>query len=153
MPSYRLHEEQLQDAWLDAYGHLNEAYYLVPFSNATWKLQDRFVVGTDYFARTGCALYTLETHLRYVDEVRAPATLSIESMVLGVDVKRLHVGHVMWNGERECATFECMLLHYDTRAGGTAAFPESVLEELRAAVMQPSPDWVGRAVRRLGQDG
>jgi len=149
MPTYRLHEEPLQRAWLDAYGHLNEAYYLVPFSNATWALQDHFGVGPAYFDATGLALYTLETHLRYVAEVRAPAMLSIESMVLGVDAKRLHVGHVMWSGERECATFECMLLHYDTKAGKTAPFSESIGDALRDAVHEPTPEWAGRAVRRL----
>ncbi len=149
MSTLRLHEEPLQKDWLDAYGHLNEAYYLVPFSNATWKLQDHFGIGTEYFDKTGCALYTLETHLRYVGEVRAPATLSIESAVLGVDAKRLHVGHIMWSGTRECATFECMVLHYDTRAEGSAAFPEATRKDLSDAILKPPPEWVGRALRRL----
>jgi len=149
MSTFRLHEEPLQQGWLDAYGHLNEAYYLVPFSNATWKLQDRFGIGADYFDQTGRALYTLETHLRYVGEVRAPATLSIESAILGVDAKRLHVGHIMWSGTRECATFECMLLHYDTRAPGAAAFPEDIRTNLRDATQKPTPEWVGQALRRL----
>lgn len=149
MPAFRLHEEPLQKTWLDAYGHLNEAYYLVPFSNATWKLQDRFGIGTDYFDRTGRALYTLETHLRYVAEVRAPATLSIETSILGVDAKRLHVGHVMWSGGRERATFECMLLHYDTRNAQAVPFDEMTGRDLNAAVLAPAPDWAGRAVRRL----
>ena len=149
MPTFRLHQEPLQDAWLDAYGHLNEAYYMVPFSNSTWKLQDHFGIGVEYFDRTGCALYTLETHLRYVDEVRAPAVLEIESMILGVDAKRLHIGHVMHVGGRERATVECMLLHYDTKAGGTAAFSDEGLAKLRAAVVDPAPDWSGRALRKL----
>lgn len=149
MTTLRLHEEPLQTEWLDAYGHLNEAYYLVPFSNATWKLQDHFGIGTEYFDRTGCALYTLETHLRYVGEVRAPATLSIESVILGADAKRLHIGHTMLSGTRECATFECMLLHYDTRAEGAAAFPEEIGQNLRASVLKPAPEWAGRALRRL----
>jgi acyl-CoA thioester hydrolase len=149
MATFRLHEEPLQEGWLDAYGHLNEAYYLVPFSNASWKLQDRFGIGTAYFDDTGCALYTLETHLRYVGEVRPPATLSIESAVLGVDAKRLHVGHIMWSGTRECATCECMMLHYDTRKKATAAFPERIRNDLGDAVLKPTPEWVGRSLLRL----
>lgn len=149
MPTFRLHEEPVQDDWLDAYGHLNEAYYLVPFSNATWKVQDHFRIGTAYFDKTSCAMYTLETHLRYVAEIRAPATLSIETAILGVDAKRLHIGHTMWSCTRECATFECMLLHYDTRAESTAAFPEDIHKDLRDAVQTPTPEWVGRALRRL----
>lgn len=149
MTTLRLHEEPLQAVWLDAYGHLNEAYYLVPFSNATWKLQDHFGIGPEYFDKTGCALYTLETHLRYVGEVRAPATLSIETMVLGVDAKRLHIGHVMWSGETQCATFECMLLHYDTRASAPAAFSQSILGVLNDSKLDTLPEWAGRAVRQL----
>lgn len=146
---FNLHEEPLQEDWLDAYGHLNEAYYLVPFSNATWKLQDHFGIGPAYFEKTGCALYTLETHLRYVGEVRAPATLSIETIVLGADAKRLHVGHTMRSGDKDSATFECMLLHYDTGAAKPAAFPQDIGEKLRAAIATPPPDWSGRALRRL----
>lgn len=146
-----LHTEDMQDAWRDAYGHLNEAYYLVPFSNAGWKVQDHFGIGTAYFDATGCALYTLETHLRYLAEVRAPATLRIESMILGVDAKRLQMGHVMWNGERESATFESVGLHYDTRQGRACPFPDDVLVALQAAAVQPAPDWAGRAVLQLGR--
>ena len=151
MTVFTLHEEPLLDAWLDAYGHLNEAYYLVPFSNATWALQDAFEVGPAYFDRTGCALYTLESHLRYVGEIRAPATLAVESLVLGVDSKRLHVGHRLVVEGSERATFECMLLHYDTRAGGTAPFPDEVRTRLEEARLDPMPEWAGSAVRRLGQ--
>ncbi len=51
----KLHAEPLRDDWLDAYGHLNEAYYLVPFSNASWALQDHFGIGVAYFERDGGA--------------------------------------------------------------------------------------------------
>ena len=68
MTRLKLHSEPLQEAWLDAYGHLNEAYYLVPFSNATWLMQDHFGIGVPYFKETGCAIYTVETHMRLPKE-------------------------------------------------------------------------------------
>lgn len=146
MSRLRLHQEPLQKAWLDAYGHLNEAYYLVPFANATWVLQDHFGIGVDYFEKTGLALYTLESHIRYLAEVRFPAQLEIESLILGADEKKLHIAHVMKADDKESASFECLLLHYDSRAGCPAAFPNAVLKELRAAMTVPKPDWVGRSV-------
>ena len=79
----KLYAEPLRDDWLDAYGHLNEAYYLVPFSNASWALQEHFGIGVDYFERTGCALYTVESHVRYLNEVRAPALLEVASTSRG----------------------------------------------------------------------
>ena len=142
----KLHAEPLQDAWLDPYGHLNEAYYLVPFSNASWALQAHFDIGVDYFERSGGALYTVESHIRYLKEVRAPALMEVESMVLASDAKRIHIAHVMRVEDAVCATFECLGLHYDTRAGRAAAMPETVQAALVAARAADLPDWAGRRV-------
>src|ERR1700741_4702609 len=95
MTLLKLHAEPLKSEWLDIYGHLNEAYYLVPFTNANWAILDHFGIGAAYFERTGGALYTVESHVRYVKEVHAPALVEIESMVLGADAKRVRVAHVM----------------------------------------------------------
>ncbi len=146
MTHLKLHSEALRDDWLDAYGHLNEAYYLVPFSNATWALQDHFGIGVDYYERTGGALYTVETHLRDLKEVRAPALLEIESLVLGADAKRLHFAHTMLVGDSLRATFECLGLHFDSKAGRTAPFPDAVLVALQAACVAEAPDWAGRGI-------
>ncbi len=148
----KLHSEPVQDIWLDAYGHLNEAYYLVPFSNATWALQEHFAIGVAYFERTGAALYTVESHVRYLKEVRAPAVMEIESLILGCDAKRLRIGHVMTVEGVQRATFECLGLHFDTRAGKTAALPGDVQAALKQASVPVLPDWTGRSVSFLARD-
>lgn len=142
----RSHSEALLPAWLDAYGHLNEAYYLLVFSNATWSFQDRFGLGVEYFQRTGNALYTLESHLRYLKEVRAPATLDVESMILGFDAKRLHVGHTLIVDATPRATFECVLLHVNKDTGRSCPFPDNPLRLLTDFGIAPLPDWSGSRV-------
>jgi len=146
MTKLPLHSEPLQDAWLDAYGHLNEGYYVVAFSNATWPVQAHFGIGTDYFEETGCALYTVESHLRYLDDVRAPAMLNFESMILGCDAKKVHLAHVLTVDGTERATFECLLLHFDTKQGRTIPMPETTQGLLRSAMVADLPDWSGRKV-------
>ena len=146
MTLLKLHSEPVQDAWLDAYGHLNEAYYLVPFSNTTWVLQDHFGIGVPYFEQTGCALYTVETHLRYLKEVRAAAVMEIESIILGSDPKKIRFAHIMKVEGMDCATFECLALHFDTRAGRTSPMPEEVQAALKAAEVAELPDWAGRSI-------
>jgi len=146
MTTLNLHSEPLQRDWLDAYGHLNEAYYLVPFSNASWKMQDYFGIGVDYFDLTGCALYTLETHLRYVREVRAPAELAVATSILGVDTKRLRFAHALLVDGDLRATGEFMALHYDTRARRAAPLPEDVAAALNDARVDELPAWAGRRV-------
>ena len=146
MTVFNLHAEALRDDWLDAYGHLNEANYLLPFANANWAFVEHFDVGVGYFERTGAAFYTLEAHLRYLKEVRSPAVLEIESMVFESDAKRVRLAHVMRVDGIERATFECLFLHYDTRADCTAPMPQFFQAALDQAEVAELPDWAGRGV-------
>ena len=146
MTTYRFHSEPLQESCLDAYGHLNEAYYLVPFSNTTWLMQDHFGIGTDYFDATGCAIYTVETHLRYLRDVRGEAMMDIETLMLGSDAKKIWFAHKMLVDDELCATAEFMALHFNTREGRTMEMPESIQAALKAAEVEELPDWVGRQI-------
>lgn len=146
MTKLKLHSEPVQDSWLDAYGHLNEAYYLVPFSNATWLLQDHFGIGVPYFEETGGALYTVETHLRYLAEVRAPAEVEIESFIIDADAKRIWFAHEMIVDGTLRATGEFMILHFDTRAGKTSAMPDTVQAALQDAKIPEPPEWASSQI-------
>jgi len=146
MTVFRFHSEPVQESWLDLYGHLNEAYYLVPLSNTTWVMQDHFGIGSEYFDATGCALYTVETHLRSLSDVRAPATMDIETLILGSDAKKIWFAHRMLVNDKLCATAEFMGLHYNTREGRTMEMPQAVQTELTAATVAQAPDWAGRQI-------
>ncbi len=146
MTVFRFHFEPMQDSWCDAYGHLNEAYYLLPFTNTTWIMQDHFGIGTDYFDESGCAIYTVETHLRYLDDVRMPATLEIETLMLGSDAKKIWFAHQMRVDGDLCATAEFMTLHYNTREKRTMEMPSAVQQALQDALVEELPDWVGRQI-------
>ncbi len=151
MTVFRFHSEPMQDQWCDAYGHLNEAYYLLPFTNTTWIMQDHFGIGTDYFDDTGCAIYTVETHLRYLDDVRMPATMDIETLMLGSDAKKIWFAHQMLVDGKICATAEFMTLHYNTREGRTVELPAAAQQALQAAAVAELPDWVGRQISLVKQ--
>ena len=146
MTVFRFHSEPLQDSWLDLYGHLNEAYYLVPLSNTTWIMQDHFGTGSAYFDASGCALYTVETHLRYLNDVRSPAIMNIETRILGSDAKKIWFAHSMVVNDKLCATAEFMGLHYNTREGRTTAMPDEVQAQLTTTAVKELPDWVGRQI-------
>lgn len=146
MSGLQVHSEPLRDEWLDAYGHLNEGYYVVAFSEANWAIQEHFDIGVPYSEKTGCALYTLESHIRYLNEVRAPATLEFESYIFGVDAKKVIMAHRMLVDGTERATFEAFALHFDQNAGRPVPFPDDVLERLKSACADPLPDWAGGSV-------
>jgi acyl-CoA thioesterase FadM len=141
-----LHSEPVKDDWLDPYGHLNEGYYLVAFANAAWSFCDHFGVGADYFKRTGCGVYTLETHLRYLKEVNTPAVMEMEALIFQVDKKRCRYGMIMRVAGEACATFECVVLHFDSRAGRSSPLPDETFAAMQAAELEDLPDWAGRSI-------
>ncbi len=146
MSIFQLHREPVRDEWLDYYGHMNMGYYMVPFGKASWDIMERLEFGADYFKRTGCAFYTLESHLRYVAEVRSPAIVDIEGMVMEYDEKRIRYGLIMKVDSIERATCEFVDLHFDTKIGRSAPMPESIqktLQEIRAPEL---PEWAGSKV-------
>ena len=55
-----------------------------------------------------------------------PATLHLESMILGVESRKIWFAHHMLVNARECATGEFMSLHFDTREGGGSPMHKSM---------------------------
>ncbi len=141
-----IHGVEVPASWTDHYGHMNEGYFVVAASDASWAFQALLGIGTGYYDRTGCALVTVETHVCYRAEVSRGERLSFDSLILGRDAKRLHVGHIFRVGDRRCGTIECMWLHLDHRAGRTAPFPEAVAESLAGLAWSDPPDWAGRRI-------
>ncbi len=152
MTILNVYSAEVQDSWTDHYGHMNEGYYVVAFSDASWALQAELGIGTDYFDVSGMAMMTVESHIRYLDGAYRGDTIVFDSMVIDADAKRVHVGHVARLGDTVIATFECLLLHFDMKNEKTAPMPEEIQERLAGLVMDPRPDWAGSTVgiRRKG---
>ena len=132
--------------WIDYNGHLRDAYYTLVFSQAIDALMDEVGLDDAYRARSGCTLYTLETHVHYLDEIKSSDTISVRPRAIGVDAKRLHVGLALHctRLEEPAALGEFMLLHVQQRpAPKSAIFPPDVLQRLEiwhAADLQlPAP--------------
>ncbi len=142
---------QVPQTWADYNGHMNESRYLEAFSNATDRLMEVIGADADYIAAGG-SYFTVETHLRYLDEVRAGEPLTVTTMVLGGAGKTLHLYHQMLAGEeqRPAATAEVMLLHVDlaTRRSSppAPAVAERLARLLREHAALPRPEGIGRAI-------
>jgi acyl-CoA thioester hydrolase len=147
-----LHRETVQAGWVDYNDHLNDAYYVVVFSNATTTLMDHIGLGEAERRRTGHSLFTLEMHVNYLKEVKGGTEVRIATQVLGHDQKRLHVFHVMFEaGSTEpTATNEQMLVNIDMKGPRSAPFLPDVLAKIEAiARMQeglPRPANAGRSI-------
>ncbi len=142
--------------WVDYNGHLRDAYYLLVFSFATDGLMDRIGLDAQGRAETSHTLYTLETHLNYLLEVKEGADIVVHTQVLGVDAKRLHIFHTLYRQDEEnpLATNEQMLCNVDMAGPKSAPFASTVTGRLKPLVEAhrslPRPPLAGRSIALPG---
>src|SRR5215470_8734704 len=82
--------------WIDVNGHMNLAYYTVLFDYATDMLFEAIDIGRHYKDSTNHGTFVVETHNLYECELLLGEKVRITSQILGMDGKRLHLGHEMF---------------------------------------------------------
>ena len=137
--------------WVDYNGHMTEAAYLTAFGWAADALF-RYIGDDEEYRAAGHSFYTVETHINYLREVAGGDSLRFTTQVVGLDQKRLHIYHEMFDrstGERAAAA-EQMLLHMDTEAGRPAPIegkPALALAAVRRVHRKaPRPEYLGRVM-------
>ena len=141
-------------SWIDYNGHMNEGYYAVAFGDAT----DAYLIhaGFDdaYRLAVGGTFYTVETHIRYLNELKLDDPLLFRTSVLGVDAKKLHVFHSMVHETDgyEAATQEAFLLHVDMDGVKVSAMRADLLKSIAADRDNHAelwPEGAGNSIRSM----
>ncbi len=138
--------------WVDYNGHLRDAYYLLIFSCATDALMDR--IGLDAAGRqaSGHSIFTLESHINYLLEVKEGVLVEVRTQIIGHDAKRLHVYHALHRADDAAllAANEQMLLNVDMSGPRSAPFAAPVLPLVQALAAlhatMPRPAYCGRSI-------
>jgi acyl-CoA thioester hydrolase len=147
---------QVDPAWVDYNGHLNDAYYMVIFSYATDGLMARAGLNAAGRTATGHTLYTLEVHLNYVQEVHEGVAVEVRTQILGVDAKRVQLFHTLHRQDDGAllATNEQMLANIDVTNAATGpktapflpAVADFLLPLAQAHAGLPRPANAGRSI-------
>ncbi|AIY42330.1 Thioesterase-like protein [Collimonas arenae] len=151
--SLQLYCDVVRPEWVDYNGHLRDAFYMLIFSFATDALMDYIGLDEAERQRSGSSLYTLESHINYLKEVKAGALVRVQTRLLAHDAKRLQIYHSMHlaNAEEALAASEQMLLHVDMRGPAATPFADAVAQRLHgiSAVLSqlPSPQYTSRQIR------
>jgi acyl-CoA thioester hydrolase len=139
--------EPVVEEWIDYNGHLSEPYYVLVFGHATDAVMDAVGLGPAYREAHDASLYTVEAHVRYLDEVSAGAELEVRSSVIGVTSKLLWIWHEMYADGRLRATEEVLGVHVVGRS--SAAFPSEVASAAQALLVEAPGEASGQiALRR-----
>ncbi len=135
----------VEPQWIDYNGHMSEAFYVLAFGFATTAVMDALGLDEDYRQTASASLYTVEAHVRYLDEVSPGATLEITTVIAGHGAKKLHLAHEMHVDGSLVATEEILGLHVDTESGSTSVFPTAINATI-ASHEHRIPDWSGRSI-------
>jgi carnitine 3-dehydrogenase len=142
-------ETKVNPAWLDYNGHMTEFRYLHVFGDASDALL-RLIGITAETSAAGSSYYTVETHIRHLAETKVGTPLKVETQVMAVDGKRLHLFHRLLDsgtGKLQ-ATGEHMLVHVSY--GASSSPPSHVLEKaMQFAIAHaglPHPEGAGRHI-------
>lgn len=129
-----LYRCQVEPEWVDYNDHMTEAAFLTAFGWASDALF-RYIGDDEGYRAAASSFYTVESHINYRREANLDDPLRFTTQILGLDDKRLHFFHSMFNedtGELLCTT-EQMLLHVDMAAAKAAPInpgPKRALEAI-----------------------
>lgn len=126
--------------WVDSYGHMNMAFYLVCFDRAVDALWPRLGLGREFRAR-GLGTFAAENWVAYRREVTLGMPLAATSEVLGFDSKRLLLRHRLFHaGEGwESAECEMLFLCVDLSLRKVTEWPEDLRAGFATAVSGGRP--------------
>ena len=136
--------------WTDYNNHMNESRYLQVSSEAT----DAFMrlIGVDSaYVEAGGSYFTVETHIRHLDEVRAQQPIEVTTQVLKGEGKKMQLfNRILHADGRLLATVEHMLIHVSLETRSASLPSEGVAAKLAEIVgLQASlavPEGTGRAI-------
>jgi acyl-CoA thioester hydrolase len=131
-------ETAIEEAWIDFNRHLRDAYYGLIASYAADALMDQIGMDAAFREQTGNTLYTVETHMHFLKEVKAPNVIRAFARVLDFDHKRILSAFDLHDGEGNLAAkTEVLLLHVNQ--GATVSdrpFELKIREKLRQFAAQ-----------------
>lgn len=136
--------------WADYNGHTNDSRYMQLSSEALDVFFRSIGFNSDYLA-TGRSFYSLESHVRYMNESKVGDEIIVTAQVIALDAKKVHLYSVMKKTDGTIvATAEHIYLHVDTKLKKGAPIGQELLVRLepiaKAHSKLPKPEGVGRFV-------
>jgi acyl-CoA thioester hydrolase len=138
--------EDVRDEWIDYNGHLSEAYYVLVLGHATDEVMETVGLGPSYRTSADASLFTVEAHIRYLDQVSAGERLEVRSWVIGASGKLLWIWHELYAAGTLRATEEILGLHVAGDPPASAPFPDDVTATIGRS-LAPPPGVASRAIR------
>jgi len=130
----------------DHMGHMNVMWYAGKFDEACWQLLAILGLHPSRFAQDGTGMAAVEQHIQYKRELRAGDAVTIQSALLEVKEKAIHMIHKMVHAASGeiAATTVIVGVHIDATIRKAVRLPEDVRQRainMREQAMATFQEW------------
>jgi len=124
--------------WIDHNGHMNVAFYVLAFDQATDQVYETWNLGLDYPDREQHSIFTIGMNVDYLSEAFQGDPLRVETQLIDMDHKRIHYLHSMYHAtdNQLLARNECLCMNIDLATRRSASFPASVMALLNPLMVE-----------------
>jgi acyl-CoA thioester hydrolase len=128
------HRAEVLAEWVDWNGHMNLAFYVTAFDQASGAFMRNIGLGRNYVDNKLGMTFVLETHVTYDREMKGGAPMRFTTQLLACDAKRVHLFHEMFHADEGylAATNESIIMNIDYTSRRSAPWPSQVTERLDA---------------------
>ena len=143
---------QVLPEWIDYNGHMNVAYYVLAFDQATDAFLENINLGPNYVRDNNRSVFVVDMNVTYKREVHQGAPLYVTTQLLECSDKKIRLFHQMFHESEGflAATNELLLVHVDMDARKGCPFPMDAQQQLveigRHHLSLEHPDNVGRVL-------
>lgn len=147
----RLFEVTVPSDWIDYNGHMTEYRYTQCFADATDALLQMIGADADYVQR-GHSYYTVESHVRLLDEAKLGDALYVDAQLLPSDGKKIHTFMSLFRASDDMllSTYENLMLHISSQEGRSVPPLPAIMTKLaplaEVHASLPRPEAAGRWV-------
>ena len=123
-------EAKVEEKHLDFLGHMNVMWYTYFFDVATWNFYNSIGFGEEYHSKSGNGSFALESHVRYLAELRLGEKFVIYIRALKRNTKLLHFIQFMVRAQDNdlTATQEMLSIHIDMKTRRSSPMPDFVAQ-------------------------
>ncbi|SJZ32281.1 acyl-CoA thioester hydrolase [Enhydrobacter aerosaccus] len=147
---FDIHRSTVLPEWVDWNGHMNVAFYVRAFDQASGAFMRNMGLGRNYVDNKLGMTFVLETHVTYDREMKGGAPMRFTTQLLDRDAKKIHLFHEMHHAEQDylAATNEVIVMNIDYASRRSAPWPMQAAERLEAIWLEhktlPRPAKAGR---------
>jgi acyl-CoA thioester hydrolase len=141
------HQQEIPPEYLDEMNHMNVMWYTHLFDRGIYSTFDLMGIDDQFMEDHQSGSFALESHIRYLSEIRVGHQASVYTRIVAVTAKRFQLMHFMVNETKQdlAATFEVVVAYIDMQTRRMAVIPDDLAERIaqlaseHEALPWPSP--------------